>query len=447
MQNSPEMPSNKPVEKALQESGIKPDNQSERLKKYFDLLNGFESAKSHFFESAKSHFLSDRVGDTEKNEIDIDQLEYELYLPRTVKKHPADLSLGYIAEVTDSDFYKQWMALYYSQYEAEQDLASFNFNQGLDLLETGLKKVLSQDEKVSGFTMAQIENLIKNSMTPENIDDFLNSSIEPIANPQIVIEVMNDKFNDAVAVKKLIEHYGGRVNFRSLPISGDKSVFRGYENREEKEMLAVSETLGSLREELGNKISSSKEIDWSDVDESVDFLKNSVENGVIPTNYKEVLATADIGMNYYRSHYSEAAIRRNRDKLAKLEIDIIKKLKIKPEQIKGEGLETLRTQVGNLGYLNGELIGPLTNAEFSDKPTNGEVVAWVVREKIDEDYFRGDQIRFTVYAWRSGLKEPQELFEDHAYSKERSIHVSAPEVTPEGEISVNTIDGNKIFNL
>jgi hypothetical protein len=117
----------------------------------------------------------------------------------------------------------------------------------------------------------------------------------------------------------------------------------------------------------------------------------------------------------------------------------INKLKGEKREDLGPGLKMEKSnQSGGVKvYLDGEFIDTVTDGEFSDKPTNGEVVAWVTRKIIDRDeILMGTQYRDAIYAWKKGMDRPEEVFEDHAWTKEREFSVSTPKVQPDGTIVV-----------
>lgn len=88
-------------------------------------------------------------------------------------------------------------------------------------------------------------------------------------------------------------------------------------------------------------------------------------------------------------------------------------------------------------YLDGKFLGIAENAQFSNQPSNGEIVAWVSRELIDYDrVVKGSQWRHNVFVWKKGWDSPKRIFEDHAYESERQFNVLPPIVTPDGKIEV-----------
>jgi len=123
----------------------------------------------------------------------------------------------------------------------------------------------------------------------------------------------------------------------------------------------------------------------------------------------------------------------------------IRKLKGEKRKDLGPGLklEQAKYSSGTKIYFDGEFIDILVGANFSEKATNGEIVAWTVSEVIDRDTITGTQNRDNVYVWKRGWKKPKIIFEDHAWSSERYFRVFAPEVTPDGKVKIKRIDGEK----
>ena len=118
-----------------------------------------------------------------------------------------------------------------------------------------------------------------------------------------------------------------------------------------------------------------------------------------------------------------------------------------PEGLTGSGLEFIPAVVGGGKklYLDGKFIVVVTSdAQFSQTPTNGRVIAWLIVERIDYCPIKGSQMRWNVVAWREGCKKPKIVFEDHAYDYERSLSVDAPVVREDGTIIVTVwINGEK----
>lgn len=185
------------------------------------------------------------------------------------------------------------------------------------------------------------------------------------------------------------------------------------------------------------------------IDKRLSLLENMAKSELSITDYpekiKELIKDTDyiddpnVGRKW--AYRSLAEIEEADSKIKALSSD-------KKEEL-GQGLKIEKAEhsSGQKIYLDGKFIKMAINAEFSEKPTNGEIVAWVEKEIIDQDRVMGTQNRDNVLVWKKGYKNPKIIFEDHAWSKERYFRVFAPEVDADGTINVEVKSGNETKKL
>jgi len=181
-------------------------------------------------------------------------------------------------------------------------------------------------------------------------------------------------------------------------------------------------------------------IDWEDacVEIRLAHLLRAAERGIILPDWKERIARIERATHYYYDNYSQSVIGRIRDGILEAASKIDQLSGVIPEGVTGKGLEFSPSAVGtgqNV-YLNGQLVASLSAARFGAVPTNGEVVAWLTVNQIDYCTIKGSQKRWMVMAWKPGMKEPREVYEDHAYDSEGYLSLELPRVETDGTIAV-----------
>lgn len=188
-------------------------------------------------------------------------------------------------------------------------------------------------------------------------------------------------------------------------------------------------------------------LDWEEarLDERLAHLLNAAKNGVFLPDWKErVKLIYEVTYNYI-SRFSDRAVQGNRDRIQKVATEIDELSGEVPEGIMGKGLEFAPSPAGHgqKVYLDGKFVASVDDVSFGKLPAGNGVVAWLRREQIDSCRIKGRQVAWTVYGWKVGFDNPREVFEDHAYDKERSLRVSAPEVDETGKIVFEVAVDNK----
>lgn len=277
--------------------------------------------------------------------------------------------------------------------------------------------------------------------TTERLLPFISKQVDEVAEKKEVL---------ATAKALLEERKTQRLRaFTKENLFGEGGVFRELPKDEQKELLAV--VLTALEEEtqgyidrIGESRYAPDGIDWGDanLEPRLNHLLEAAKNGIFLPDWKNRIVSIEEATHYYYSNFSERAIRWNREKIQETAVKIEQLLGEVPEGLTGSGLEFVPSGIGDgqKVYLNGQYVATTVNARFSDSPTNGKVVAWLVVEQIDYCNIKGAQTSWKVFAWKSGLKEPKEVFEDHAYSAERSLSVDAPKVSKDGENYYDHLD-------
>jgi len=261
---------------------------------------------------------------------------------------------------------------------------------------------------------------------------------------------------EALAIAKAIleEKKAQRLRaFTKKNLFGEGGVLRELPKDEQSELLAVvltvleEETQGYI-DRIGQSFYGPDGIDWDEanLNPRLKHLLEAAENGVFLPDWKERFASIERATHYYHSTFSDQAIRWNREKIQEAAVKMEQLLGKVPEGLTGRGLEFAPSSIGGgrKVYLNGQYIATVVNARFSDSPTNGKVVAWLVVEQITYCSIKGAQSSWKVFAWKNGFEKPRQVFEDHAYRAERSLSVDAPMVSKDGEVIVTIwINGKK----
>jgi hypothetical protein len=203
------------------------------------------------------------------------------------------------------------------------------------------------------------------------------------------------------------------------------------------EKVIKSRVSKNLKEEFSKNIY--KEISINkDLSVRLAFLKTMAENN-INFSYKEeiekIKKESILIKNQRYSDYVELEIEKIQMALGEKRKDLGKGLQI----------EKQKNSSDKKIYLDGELICVSEIPQFSNKPTNGKIVSWLESQVMDRNIVTGTQNQDNIYAWKKGLKEPRRVFEKHGWSNtEEYFLVSAPEVKPDGTISVKVKTGEKI---
>lgn len=294
-------------------------------------------------------------------------------------------------------------------------------------------------------------------VTPETLEEFLASPLEKLVSPEEMLRRM-DRQNAPAVKATLLEKYSDKVNLQNFAVFGDDSIFRDFEDRAEREKDAVGKILATKSSKkalyrtrtrtsygmFGGGSYESEEADPFDIEEVEKLFLEAVAAGIVPSNYQKIIDNLAKACDYIDSYFSDSFRGSVREGVAKVATEIEKALGETPEGITGKGLEFLPAPGGaERVYLDGKLILTVANASFSGQTTNGEVVAYVVSEQIDQCAIKGSQNRDTVYAWKEGWGKPKELFEDHAYPSERYFRILPPKVDADGKITFHWINGKR----
>lgn len=280
---------------------------------------------------------------------------------------------------------------------------------------------------------------MKNATSVEKLLSLIEQSVDTGADEQEAQEMAKAFLKE----KKNVRLQG----FTKTNLFGEGGRFRDLPRDEQAELLGVvltvleEETQGYI-DRIGQSYYGPDGIDWdqANLEPRLSHLLEAAKNGVFLPDWKERVASIEEATHYYYSNFSGRAIRWRREEIQKAAVKIEQLLGEAPEGLTGSGLEFVPSNIGNgqKAYLDGQYVATVVNALFSDLPTNGEVVTWLVVDQIDYCTIRGAQVSWKVFAWRSGLDEPKEVFEDHAYSDERSLSVDHPVVAQDGKVVVTT---------
>lgn len=352
-------------------------------------------------------------------------------------------------------------------------------------VEGKLKKYLDDGENILD-TLKKLEdqNLIKIGHIPEfyidnealkdtyeiefatrkELDEFLESDLGKSSSPEKVLR--RARYLDGETIKSLLKRYKDQIDLSKVVSFDADSIIQNLDKSDKLKILDIvisvmeertDENIKELEKRLENyweqpMVSRYGQFEpgltkesQTNIDSRLSFLRSAATQGLIPSDFREIIKKIYEATNHYPTgYYSDRVINNQREDIEKTAL-LLEKLSNDKREIVGEGLEFVSSEYGESKqvYLDGELVGSFVNAEFSEKSTNGEVVAWVTREIIDQNRVTGTQNRDRVFAWKKGMKEPQEIFEDHAWSSERYLRVFAPEVDDDGTIKVEIISGDK----
>lgn len=297
--------------------------------------------------------------------------------------------------------------------------------------------------------------------TRKELDKFLESELGKSAKPERVLE--RAKYLDGDTIKFLLEKYQDKIDLTKVVSFGSGGIVQNLERNDKMEILEkVVSILEKRTDENIERVERRREswmkeswvtrgtfgpglTDESDMNlkSRLNFLSSAATQGLILPDYKERIKKINSVIDYIPSgYYVDRVISRMRKDIEDVAL-LLEKLS-NEKKIKGKGLEFVNSEYtqGRQVYLDGELVGSFDNAEFGEKPTNGEVVAWVTHEVIDRNNITGTQNRDIVYAWKKGVGT-KEVFEDHAWSNERYLRVSAPEVDSDGTVKIKITSGDK----
>lgn len=297
--------------------------------------------------------------------------------------------------------------------------------------------------------------------TRKELDKFLESEFGKSADPERVLE--RAKYLDGDTIKFLLEKYQDKIDLAKVISFGSGGI---VQNLEQSDKMEIFEKVVSILEKRTDKNIErveehrkswrhehpamrgtfepglTKEEDMN-IKSRLNFLSSAAAQGLILPDYKDRIKKINSVIDYIPSgYYVDRVISRMRKDIEEVAL-LLEKLS-NEKKITGKGLEFVNSEYtqGKQVYLDGELIGSFDNAEFSEKPTNGEVVAWVTHEVIDRNNITGTQNRDIAYAWKKGVGT-KEIFEDHAWSSERYLRVSAPKVDSDGTIKIEVTSGDK----
>lgn len=290
-------------------------------------------------------------------------------------------------------------------------------------------------------------------VTPEDIESFLDSKLVKLVSPELILKKMSDQGASVEVRQRILTQFEGKINLNRQELYGEKSIYKGFSDQKNLEKEGVDKVLSTqIGELVGNTTKvdqrfetyESKNADPENIAKAISFLKKAVESGVKIPDVQQKLKDLGRSFNYVDGYYSQSYIGRIRNVLTKTEALVAKNSGDRPEGLKGEGVEVMPSESdGAMVYLDGEFAFAASNASFSDSSSNGEVVAYLVTEQIDYNTISGPQIRKRVMGWRKGMKEPKELFEDHAYFGERHFDVAVPKVDDEGKVLFTHNDGKR----
>src|SRR3989344_449718 len=301
-----------------------------------------------------------------------------------------------------------------------------------------------------------VAELIFSKIIPENIDLFLESSLEKYIAPDAILKTMCEQNASVEIRKKILRRYSDRIDIARFPTIGEESIFRGFENQEQLEREALEKKVAKKQKEKEESIQKKEE----DLNFYLNKIDENIKNygyvnlgrtrdllatfsglirisGKVPDNYKKVLEKIKLGIDCRDSFYSQSVYSGLERDLANLEVEVEVMLGKEPEDIRGEGLEFGTSEFGGRKiYLDGKMIpGLVGDIEFGDKAFNEEMVTWVMREIIDRNRISGLNHRDTVYVWKKGWDRPKEITRDNAWEIDDStFRIFAPEIAADGKI-------------
>lgn len=283
--------------------------------------------------------------------------------------------------------------------------------------------------------------------TPKDLEDFLGSQLkEFVSEDKFLSKAASEKFGPEVA-KDLISRMP-KSALRYVNLFGKYGLLDGFEKKEKEIILidvmdSIEHTVKQKQDELDKDLYYHRNLSLGEgmIWERFRHLGDALKAGIVLSDYQERLKKISdtIDKSTYNNDSGYVSVRSDRDefraKLAKLESKM-DEISGKKERVSGKGLEIVKSKAGGLviAYLDGELIGSLEQARFSKKPTNGEVVAWLRYEVMDRDRITGVQDKYMIWAWKKGMKQPEEIYEIHKWSTEGDYSVSVPEVEKNGTI-------------
>ncbi|MFH1661784.1 MAG: hypothetical protein ABIA02_01685 [Candidatus Falkowbacteria bacterium] len=328
---------------------------------------------------------------------------------------------------------------------------SLSFDEILNTLESNEKSYFHLDPLINEFVAQKI--------LPINLKRFLESSLSDLADPNILLEKIKDQDVNGEAIEMILDKYGDRIDLSKHTLFGPDSIFKNIKDRSKKEQQAVSlmveNKIKKLEEELDDIIDRRNKSNWSSYTPgySIDKMRAPIEamekaanSKIVTENYENKLER--IGkLKHYMETYA-SFIRSDFEKnMSETEVLLDKLTNKKVESIKGKGLEFAHDKSATGArrvYLDGKHIFSLgSGSVFSDKATNGEIISYLTRERMDSDHVKGTQNKDIIYVWKKGWNAPKQIFEDHAWSSERYFRIFPPEVTPDGKIKIKRINGEE----
>ncbi|MCX6753902.1 MAG: hypothetical protein NTV03_02515 [Candidatus Nomurabacteria bacterium] len=304
---------------------------------------------------------------------------------------------------------------------------------------------------------SDIETFIKKTLNSENIDKLINEKTTSIIKPITLLEIISkntDSSDKKVSkvIKSIYESNTEQVLNSSLPLFGEKSLFKGLENKSTLEQEAFNKNINFIVEslekelpEIRNRINrfynqngrgDTPGFGCGTITHILKKIGEGTDNNLRLENYKEIIDKINYLSDYVESTYIYA-----QQDISELESEVLVKLEKlfneKPEGLIGKDLELFVNQIGGKNiYHNGEYqLSVGSDAQFSSKPSNGEKISYLTVNKIDSSNWRGDQHKYQVYSFDIKDKTTKEVFEDHSWDQERTLLVSTPEVSEDGIIT------------
>jgi len=163
------------------------------------------------------------------------------------------------------------------------------------------------------------------------------------------------------------------------------------------------------------------EIEESHLFSRLKVIKIMLDSGIELQNPKERIAkiAEHIGYIEKRPNSNYASARSFADKIKQDFAEVSSKAL--PPDIVGEGLEFVSNAGGQtLAYLNGDLVGEIGDAQNIE--VKGDSMVWTKTFEFDRDV-NSVQYKSCIFAWKKGWKEPKEIYERHAWTRQGTLFV------------------------
>lgn len=163
------------------------------------------------------------------------------------------------------------------------------------------------------------------------------------------------------------------------------------------------------------------EVGDSCLESRLKIIKLMLDSGIEFQNSKERLIKIanHIGFLERRPNSNYASARYSTDKIKQSFAEV--SLKVLPLEITSKGLEFVNAGNQRIAYLNGNLVGEMGGAQYIQ--VKGDALAWMTSFEFDRDA-NSVQYKSCVFAWKKGWKEPKEIYERHAWTREGILSVS-----------------------